>query len=163
MDPIQPLRRKREERFCQVLIREMQSREGGLCDEAMVNAVLESFGADSRLSDEKIEARALRRAKMLLRKGEVRERLGGIFELGNFTTMDAVHLHVAHMRGTAPAGANYQALRDYEKMVWPETPKTPNVNKNLNYNVDAKEMFDRMEAPPMGARILGKPKVSDEQ
>lgn len=102
----------------------------------------------------------LKRAKRKMRKPDVRERIREVFELADFSVLDAVQMHVAHIRGTAPKNANYQALKDFEAMAFEQAPKTLNVN-NRNLNVNVTPGSGRDEAPTIAPRILGAAKVSE--
>ncbi len=149
-------------------------------DEVLTEAALDAFeitpspSADPvKIADER--KRALRKAKSLLRKPHVKMRLAEIYELEKFDIMDAVRMHIKHIKGferqvvdertgelmTVQDPPNYAALKDYWKMTLPEAPKTLNVNqRSVNVNATFEEAL-RSTMPQISARVIGKAKVRE--
>ena len=103
--------------FCDRLVIGAEA-AGGLSDEVMVKAVSESYALVERKAQ-------LRKAKKLLGMPGVQERCRDLFELVGFSVVDALQMHVEHIRGQAPGQegvANYQALKDFEKLTLPQQP-----------------------------------------
>lgn len=140
---------RRERYFCDGLVRRV-SNGADFGEKTLMLAALESFGFGF-MSDEVAEDRALRRAKRLLRRPDIRARISGLFENGHFFVTDAVTEHVKHIRS-----GNYQALKDYWAMTQGPIPKR--VEK-----VTAHVEFEATREPkPIAARSLtGKNLVLD--
>lgn len=151
--------RKRDEEFADNVVAAVQH-VGALNDESLVMAADATYEPVFAASPAKHKALMLRKAKSKMRKPDVRERIRAVFELADFSVMDAVQMHVAHIRGTAPEKASYQALKDFEAMAFEQAPKTLNVN-NRNLNLNMTPGSGRDEAPPIAPRILGAAKVEE--
>ncbi len=99
---------------------------------------------------------ALKKAAMILRKPDVVVALRDCYVgAAGFSIVEALQLHVAHIRGSAPGSegkANYQALKDYFGMALPAQAKRVE-SKNLNLTVSAPP--PREGAPEMRARMVG--------
>jgi hypothetical protein len=118
-------------------------------------AALSSFGF-GHMTDEQAEKAALRRAKRLLRRPDIRARLSGLFENGGFFVTDAVKAHVDHIKA-----GNYQALKDYWAMTQGDLPKRVQVQAMVAH-VDVDKLSQNREPKPMQARSLtGKALVVD--
>lgn len=139
---------RKERWFCDSLVR--RACNSDFTESNMVLAALESFGF-GYMSDEQAEKMALRRAKRLMKRPDIRARISGLFELGHFYVTDAVAAHVAHIRA-----GNYQALKDYWAMT--QGPVTKRVEK-----FTAHVEFEASREPkPIAARSLtGKNLVLD--
>jgi hypothetical protein len=129
--------RERYVRFCENLTREVAAADGVLTPEAMVEAVQGTFNGPGKCySGELPQAKtmALAKAKQLLKRGDIQERLSTIFEASGFDVVEAAELHVRHMRGeidrqvhigggefvTVKKEPSLSALLAYEKMTMPQ-------------------------------------------
>lgn len=151
------IRRRRDREFADALVEAVQI-EGSLNDNALVMAADATWEPPSFAKPENARKIMLAKAKRKLKRPDIRARIREVFELADFNVVDAVQMHIAHIRGNAPAGANYQALKDYEAMVFEQAPKTMNINqRNLHMNVP----LSREGAPAIAPRILGSAKVEE--
>jgi hypothetical protein len=89
---------------------------GKLNDAAKVEALRRSWVHPPRSPQ-----RAVAIVDAKLGNADVRELVRDLFEArGGFTVLDAIELHVAHIRGTLPnLKPSWQALKAYEEMVLP--------------------------------------------
>jgi hypothetical protein len=117
--------RRTYEWFCDELVTRL-AEEGGLTDDVLAEAALCIFMDLRRATPEAERAAGLRKARTLLRRPDVRERIGDLYERRDFTVLDAVALHIGHMRGTiageASRKASWPALKAYLDMVLPQEP-----------------------------------------
>ena len=147
--------RRTYELFCDQIVRGLRE-AGELTDDVMAKAALASFMNLERKTPEAERAAALRKARRLLRRPDVRERLGDLYESRGFSILDAIDMHVWHIRGTAPGQdgeASYQALKDFEKMVLPQQPTR--IDQRVLVGHTRSFAAEKLEhAPAMEARVL---------
>jgi|SRR5215469_1226851 len=144
---------RKERWFCDSLIRRVAN--GGDFDERTLTlAALESFGFGI-MSDETAEKTALRRAKRLLQRPDVRARMAGLFENAQFFVTDAVKKHVEHIRS-----GNYAALKDYWAMTQGPLPKQVIVQGAVAH-VEMSVPIDRVPKPMAARSLTGKDLVLD--
>ncbi|GAC1407097.1 MAG: hypothetical protein NVSMB64_13520 [Candidatus Velthaea sp.] len=153
--------RRRDEHFCEALLEAVAERGGVLSDEAIIEAsTLAYLAPGGGHAGPKL---ALRRGKAKLQVPEVQEKLGDFYaEVSKFTPADAVRMHVKHIKGQFTDGdgkaipPSYAALRDYQKLVFPSSPKvTVNKNLNLHGRVGSIMSGDRGDSPEIHTRQLG--------
>jgi hypothetical protein len=126
--------RVRDQNFCASLIRRT-AESGKLTDNVLADAALDAYSLVNRPA-------ALRKAHEKLRKPEIQERIGDVFESCEFDVIEAVDLHVKHIRGEIerevmykgsdgnPAfvkmknGPSLAALLAYERITLPQPAKT---------------------------------------
>jgi hypothetical protein len=143
----------KEHRFCNALIRRLYN--GSDVDERTLTlAALESFGF-AYMSDEKAEAAALRRAKRLMRREDIRLRFQGLFENGGLLVTDAIRMHIKHI-----ADGNYAALKDYWAMTQGPIQRQVIV-KGAVAHVDLTGGVDREPKPIQARSLTGKTLVLD--
>jgi len=142
---------RKERFFCDALMHRVAN-GSDVSEDTLMKAALQSFGF-CYMNDEKAEAAALRRAKRLLLRPDIRARMSGLFENAQFFVTDAVKAHVKHI-----TSGNYQALKDYWAMTQGPITKQIDVRK-----VSAHVSFEADRNPkPMHARSLtGKNLVLD--
>lgn len=138
--------RAEDRRFCDSLVKRIAS-GGDVDNRTLTEAGLDAFRF-GYMSDELAEKNALRRAKRLLRRQDVRARISGLFSNGGFEVTDAVREHVRHIRN-----GNYQALKDYWTMTQGPMPKQVQV-KGVVAHVDGSTFADNREPKPIKARSL---------
>lgn len=99
-----------------------------------------------------------------------RRAIGAMYEARGFTDLEAVDLHIAHIRGiereqltktgdvvTVKAPPNYQALKDYQAMRFPQPPKKLEVGFTP---ASAAGMFDNpseIKARALGPAVVENP------
>ena len=120
-----------------------------MTDDAAIDAYQDAFMVMGRDT-------ALRRAKILLRKKEIKQRIAEVYQLAEFDLLHGVELHIKAMRE-----GNYQAIRDYLKMVMPEAPKQVQVDSR-HVHATYKRPEDSLP-PTMEARALSATIVEDEK
>jgi len=139
---------RRGEHFCDSLVGRV-ARSGKLDEDVLVEAVRDAF-----LVPHERKA-AIRKARLLLRKPNIRDRIAHVYEARGFNLGEAVDLHIKHIKGDADPRLppSYSALKDFLTMVLPKEPKTLNVNsRSVNVNVNADP--ESNTPPPMEARVL---------
>jgi hypothetical protein len=127
--------RLRDQSFCESLIRRTAAARK-LTDEVLTDAALDAYSLVNRPA-------ALRKARVKLRKPEIQERLGTLFEtVTQLDVLEAVRLHVKHIRGEIEREVMYKdsdgnpafvkvknapswpALAAYARMTLPQPAKT---------------------------------------
>jgi hypothetical protein len=139
---------------------------------------LPRFSKPLGVQEPRNRAMQLRKAKSKLRKPDVRARIAEIYQDQGFDLVDALQMHVQHIRGTerivkdddgdvvlhpktgepiiVGEKPNYQALKDYLGMVLPKSPTQIRVDQR-SVNVSGTPAdFDRSSTPAMSPRVLGK-------
>lgn len=151
------LSRYKDDLFVRCLIKRI-GQGGGLDPETLTEAALDAFGFGC-MTDEAARKAALRRAQRLLRNPDVQARFAGLFDIGEFTVVDAVRSHIAHIRE-----GNYQALKDYWAMT--QGPLVKRVSIASVSQTKTTYAFEGNEAgahqASIGARILGPAQVGEE-
>lgn len=152
-------------------IKRVIAEEGEVGKEQIIRAVIESDGnlypmSANPQNSPKVRRRALAKYRRFMdRSKSFRDAIAGMFvEFADFTPDEALRLHVAHIRGTAPEDANYQALKDYEALVFPAQAKQIRIEqKTAVAHVNMSDLSpERIGPPPMAPRAIGTAKVQRE-
>lgn len=122
------------------------------------------------------DAAVLVKVREKLRQPNICAALGDSYEERGFTEVDAIDAHIAHIRGiehevidakgerrAVKAPPSYPALRDYQRMVFPQEARRVQVgSRNLNVIVSPDEPR-RVGPPPTRCRQLPGGRPSEEE
>lgn len=153
---------KREQNFVDMFKR--IAAEQGASWDSLVKAAIASSGNLSVYGPDKEKLQKLRgnaRARRLIARKPVAEAIQTLYAERGFTLADAFDMHIKHIMGTAPEGANYTALKDFEAMTLPQQAKQVNIKQQsaiAHFNVQPSE-GERLGPPPMAPRSIGPAKV----
>ena len=150
-------------------IKRVIAQEGCVGREQVIRAVIESDGnlypmLANPQNSPKLRRRALAKYRRFMdRSKNFRDAIAGMFvEFADFTPDEALRIHVQHIRGEAPENANYQALKDYEALVFPAQPKQVRIQQQTAIaHMSVSDLSpERVGPPPMQPRAIGSAKVN---
>lgn len=152
---------KREQLFVDMFKR--IASEGDVSWNTVVKAAIASCGNLSMYGPDKAKLQKLRgnaRARRMIAKKPIAEAIQTLYAERGFDLTDALDMHIKHVTGTAPEGANYAALKDLLAMQLPQPAKQVRIQQQTAIaHVNVSDMNERIGPPPMAPRSIGPAQV----
>jgi len=140
---------ERERRFVSALLELLQG--GHPLSNATITCAGRAAFRFGNMTEESADRKALDVGSRMLANPNVTAHLTDLFAAAGFKPSDAAELHVKHIKA-----GNYQALRDYWKMITPQTPKQIEM-KAAVMSMTPDEFLAARVPTAMVGRTLGKP------
>ena len=170
--------RKRDHWFAEEIIEAMMERDETKPSDESKQVAVNNVYCYGRYGGTWPKKTALAKARQVLRRPIVRDAIAAAFaNATGFDLVEAMNLHVAHIRGEVPAKRvvtiedgvetevvemappSYQALKDYEGLVFPKETRVQH-HRNENINVTVAGPPVRVGAPVMRARVINASSVA---
>ncbi len=102
------------------------------------------------VSDKKV----LNKVRAKLAQADILRAIREVYALRGFNEVEAIDMHIGHIRGIDGQPPNYAALKDYQKMTMPQEARRVQIDKrSVNVIVSGDEPM-RVGPPPTRARQL---------